>query len=839
MPSQTVYVLKAADLLFPGGILAIIVPESFLGDSTKKIESKRIYRQFNHVTQVSLDPNAFAWLGVRNFPTKLLILQRRAKALKNVPYNPEIVTLQDSNEVYHKYVKQVMEITRKQSPQITLECNRSLNHQKEKTRKEEQLLYQIHIHPRTKSQYVECKALLDKYYNQKQPKDMSWRQWEKERLHYSTVIKDITAVLRQQNRVEIDKIELVMNDDRIYHKAYSDKMQPEADELNEQMDMQRITQIVAFGKNQDLELCGPYQKLMRKKQREHRCQTTAYKEMQEDSKIREWLENWELRDKWGENPVKLSDRQLFDTNLTLQKKYAYLQWSQGAGKTVSGTAQGMYRLAHEQTDYVFVVSSAISIETTWAPFLEKYQIPHKVIKCRADLRQVYPGDFVLITLGRVKNYKRQIKHIVKLASRRLFLVYDEAQNSSALEESEDVGKLTKSTLTCFKALRYKLLLSGTSINNNVVESYPQLYLLYNASVNMLCMSQQLYSWNEESQSYDAYFNDRYGQAYPPYMEGMQYFRHSHLPEKLTVFGVVQRRQDILNSEELRKIIGYTMLTRTFKEVTGKDLERRSELRATMKAEETVLYEVALREFFRLEKEYFKTTNMTARKKAQARIIAQIKIMLRICTCAPVFRDYKGDIVTGKMEAIFSKISEIPNNRVAIGVRQNNIMMAYATACRKRFPNRPVFTVTGSDYSPDQRRSLIYGEFEDYDNAILVCTQQSLSESISIDSVDYCFLAEMHWNDSKMSQFYFRFIRYTSTRLKYIYYVNYADSIETNLIFLLVSKERMLRFLKGQDISFEDLFEEMGFVLSEHQGAIFRKYTEEGPELYWGQQKIAA
>ena len=148
-------------------------------------------------------------------------------------------------------------------------------------------------------------------------------------------------------------------------------------------------------------------------------------------------------------------------------------------------------------------------------------------------------------------------------------------------------------------------------------------------------------------------------------------------------------------------------------------------------------------------------------------------------------------------------------------------------------------MTGSDYSPDQRRSLIYGEFEDYDNAILVCTQQSLSESISIDSVDYCFLAEMHWNDSKMSQFYFRFIRYTSTRLKYIYYVNYADSIETNLIFLLVSKERMLRFLKGQDVSFEDLFEEMGFVLSEHQGAIFRKYTEEGPELYWGQQKIAA
>ena len=152
----------------------------------------------------------------------------------------------------------------------------------------------------------------------------------------------------------------------------------------------------------------------------------------------------------------------------------------------------------------------------------------------------------------------------------------------------------------------------------------------------------------------------------------------------------------------------------------------------------------------------------------------------------------------------------------------------------------MFTITGSDYQPHQRRELIYGRFEDFDNAILVCTQQSLSESISIDSVDYCFLAEMHWNDSKMSQFYYRFIRYISTREKYIYYVNYPEGIETNLIYLLVSKERMLRFLKGQDISFEELFAEMGFSLLHHRGAVFRGYDEEGrPELYWGQQQIAA
>lgn len=130
--------------------------------------------------------------------------------------------------------------------------------------------------------------------------------------------------------------------------------------------------------------------------------------------------------------------------------------------------------------------------------------------------------------------------------------------------------------------------------------------------------------------------------------------------------------------------------------------------------------------------------------------------------------------------------------------------------------------------------------EDYDNSILIYTQQSLSESISINCVDYCFIAELHWNESRMSQFYYRFIRYTSTRDKYIYYVNYPESIETNLIYLLVAKERMLRFLKGQEISFEKLFTEMGFDLSHHRGAVFRGYDTKGrPELYWGQQQIAA
>ena len=844
MSSQTVYILKAAELLSPGGLLAVIVPETFFGESTPKAENKRIYDVFNHVVQLSLDPNAFAYLGVRNFPTKLLILQRRAYALEAVPYSPELVLCENSGEVYEKYIEPAKELRRKAYPKIQLEKSRKESSKAEKGRLFNKLLYQIKVHPQTSGSYQECYMLVENYRTQKCPPGMKYDVWELTRLKSKDVLEKLRGVLSGQNNIEFDKVELVKGKGKIFYKAYSERTKDKAATLNNDMDEQEINRLIPFGSHEDIEKCGQYRKMLMKKKRAYKRQTTPFSKMREDTSLREWLQNWELSrydENFKEVKVKLNEMQLYDTNLSLQKRYSYLHWSQGSGKTVSGTAHGMYRLEKKQVDYVIVVSSAISIEGTWAPFLSDYGIPHRVIRCRCDLRRVFPGDFILITLGRVKNYKKEIKYILKRANRKMFLIYDEAQNSSALEQNEDTARLTKATLDCFHRLPYKLLMSGTSTNNNVVEAYPQLYLLYNASCNMLSMAKTLYRYNEEGDYYDEYYNNDYGKPYPPYIGGRNLFRMSHLPEKLTVFGVVKRTPDIFNAEVLREIISYTMITRTFKEVTGKDLERRSEILAVWTPEEMELYQIALKEFNRLEYLYFHSTNMSERKKAQARIIAQIKIMLRICTCAGVFPEYTGDGMTGKLHEICKRIRKLPNQRIAIGVRQNKIVREYARVLKEQFPDRPVITITGSEYGPRQRRALVNGEFAEQENAILVCTQQSLSESISIDFVDYCFITEFHWNDSRMAQFYYRFIRYTSMREKHIYYVNYSESIETNLIYLLVSKERMLRFLKGQDISFDDLFAEMGFDLSKHQGFITKQYDKDGrAELKWCRKdRIAA
>ena len=58
----------------------------------------------------------------------------------------------------------------------------------------------------------------------------------------------------------------------------------------------------------------------------------------------------------------------------------------------------------------------------------------------------------------------------------------------------------------------------------------------------------------------------------------------------------------------------------------------------------------------------------------------------------------------------------------------------------------------------------------------------------------------------MSQFYFRFIRYTSTRHKDIYFLTYAGSIESNLMQMVLAKEKLNLFMKGQDVDLDEIYE---------------------------------
>ena len=76
--SQAYYCQKAAAHMKPLGILALVVPCSYLADDfTDSRMIAAMEQQFSFLGQFRLSPSAFSYLGVRNFPTKVQFWQRR------------------------------------------------------------------------------------------------------------------------------------------------------------------------------------------------------------------------------------------------------------------------------------------------------------------------------------------------------------------------------------------------------------------------------------------------------------------------------------------------------------------------------------------------------------------------------------------------------------------------------------------------------------------------------------------------------------------------------------------------------------------------------------------
>lgn len=81
--------------------------------------------------------------------------------------------------------------------------------------------------------------------------------------------------------------------------------------------------------------------------------------------------------------------------------------------------------------------------------------------------------------------------------------------------------------------------------------------------------------------------------------------------------------------------------------------------------------------------------------------------------------------------------------------------------------------------------------------------------MNIDFVDKCMIAELHWDNVGMSQYYFRFIRYTSTRFKEVYFVTYKSSIETNLLKMILTKDKFNLIMKNKELADEEIEEKFG------------------------------
>lgn len=839
--SQMYYCLKAAELLKPMGIMAIVVPAQFLSDDyMDKQKIAEMEKYFSFMGQIEIMAGAFKYLGVTNYLTKVMFWQKRMDGEEvsgnyRLDCDAQMHNLNDTVDLLAYTKEKIVAPAKmlKQQNRARAKLRGRSDSYSEFDYQVQKMLFHIKKNPKLVDKYAKCREYLYKFQHQEQPKDMKSEEWAKIRITEAKVLAYLRRVIHSQNKKPSqDVVRLVKQDGGLVYKGYSQKSRNSIP-----ADLKQPIPFYELASGQaDVQGYEQYGRLIRRKQRDYERETKPFKDMTEQLDIARYLNEFTVYDKENEEWIYLNDIQKHDLNLVLQKHYHLLQWEQGGGKTLAGISTGQYRMEYQGARNVWVVSSAISIKNNWDLVFKNYGMTnYRMIRNLADLDAVQDGEFVIITLNMLSKYRKQIKRHIRIRSRNVCLVFDESD-----EMTNPDSKRTKAVLDCFRRVKFKLAMTGTVTRNNISECAPQLELLYNNSHNMLSWADTLYYFekdNDGEEFLNCSSNPYYGKPIPAYKPGYALFAESHLPEKITVFGVGKKSQDIFNAEALDKLLSYAVITRTFAEITGKEIRRIHQIPVSFAPAEREVYKKAIEEFYSMRSRYFALTG-NSRKDSMMALIQQITLLLRISAAPNTVAEYNSADVPVKIQAVCDMVEEWANEIVVIGVRHKIVVEAYAEEIRRRFPDRKLFVVTGSTTTLAGRRKL-KRTLKESGNGILLCTQQCLPSSVNFEFVNKIVIPELHFNNARMSQFYMRFVRFTSTDWKDIYFVTYSGSIESNQMQMVLAKEKLNLFMKGQDVDLDEVYNRFGVDYDLMSLLMSREQDDNGNfHIAWGEQQIS-
>ena len=831
--SQEYYMDKAYDVLNPAGFLMVIVPVSFMqSEFWEKTRVANINSSFSFVGQTKLNQDAFDSMGVHNFSTKVMVFLRRSRHIEMQPYNAdEFIPMEKLKDRVRK--------TRAMKQRIRIDLMRETNRidREELEAFEYRLskyMYELKAHAVLNRHIEKAEALVSKFRNQKPPENATNQQikdWERKKLTTGKVLGIIRKYITSQHSVPRKEVTLVKTSYGFKLKPYAprllDKVTHKAASINDLILGRAELPVPETVTESNRLQIRAAEKLIRRKQKQYEMQNLRFADMEEDVNLKEYLDRSTFINKDGE-ACEFTTLQKHDLNLVLQKRYALLNWQQGSGKTAAVYYRARFLLKFRKVRNAIIIAPAIATNMTWIPFLSVNRERFRVIRAESDLTNVPEGMFLVVSTSMLGKLRRGLVRYVKQTSRKLCLVFDESD-----EITNPTSQRTRNILCIFRRLKYKILDTGTTTRNNIAELYSQFELLYNNSVNMVCWSPQVYHENKEREIEEENNTD-YGTPFPAF-RGHVLFRACHCPGKATVFGIEKQNQDVYNKEELSELIGKTVITRKFRDFAGEKYKIQTHTVSPSDGEREV-YRVIIEEFCRICELYYNSTG-DAKKDAGLRLMRQIKLLIKACSVPHLIEGYSGDGIPNKTKYIEKLVRKIPG-KVAVGCTSIAAFDLYENHLRKCFPDRPVFVVKGD--VAFKRRQNIVTEFDSTINGILICTQQSLSSSVNIPACNQVILESLQWNIPRMEQFYFRFIRLDSKEMKDVHYVTYEDSVEQNLMALVLTKERLNEFIKTGEVKEQsEIFEEFDITMSVIDSLLVRTQDREGKiHISWGSQRIA-
>lgn len=875
--SQQFFSHKAYWLLNPGGFMLLVMPLSYLGsESMDKTSINQINRDFSFVGQSKLDPNAFSAVGVQNYRTKVMAFVRKSDNMDMNPYTADdFVSLEtlrinldkvkeekkrlrlkllreknmhsegsiESRLKNYKASKEDAKTTGKKPKvsqkdiQLNLLFKSMSVHEGQKSFENtlDKYLYELKTHKNLKKHYPKAVALVSKYRNQQPPKTdciEKKKHWEMYiKLTPTKVLNKIYKFIKFQNVVPQKEYKLKRTQYGFKLKYYgnpfseknTDKYVPLYQLVGNGVSLPEAKRMTPKLRKQYVQA----EKIIAKKVREFNLENAQWKDLEHDPELDHMIDNLTFVG-MKQTECKFSDLQKQDMGLTFRKRYSLLNWQQGSGKTAVLYHFAKYQLNRERVKNAIIVAPSIAIHMTWEAFLKYNNEDYRLITKPEHLEELPQGKIGILSVSMLGKVDNSLRAFMKRCSQKVCLIFDESD-----ELTSDQSLRTKRTLKCFRRAKYKMLGTGTTTRNYISELYSQLELLYNNSVNMLCRCFHIY-YEDDKREIKYRLNDHYNKPFPP-RRGASLFKHCFNPGKSSVFGIEKQNQDVYNKDSLWQLIGKAIITRKFREFAGDKYTIHTQTVAPAEGEYGV-YEKVITEFFTICNQYFNSTD-DQRKESSLKIVRQIQLLIKACSVPDLMPGYCSNDLPQKVQHIENMVRNI-TEKVAVGCTSLEALEYYEKHFIKSFPDRPLFVIKGE--VTFKKRQKILRTFEATDDGILVCMQQSLKSSVNIPECNEVILESLQWNIPRMEQFYFRFIRFDSEGHTNVHFVNYSNSIEQNIMALILTKERLNDFIQTGEVTEESaIFDEFGVSTSIIDSLFTREQDEEGKfHISWGQQNVA-
>lgn len=875
--SQHYFSYKAYWLLNPGGLMVLVMPMSYLADESRdRTYINMINRDFSFIGQTRLETDAFGSLGVENFGTKIMAFMRKSDSMELIPYQAaefvgmeglqhrmdsiktekkkaRLKLLRERNMIAEgniesrlkKYKASKEDIKTPGKRQKVTQKSVKLNllfqsmscHEGSKSfeRTLQKYLYELKTHKHLKKQYPKALSYVSKYRNQQPPLNCTNEErekWEKyKKILPAQVLKRLRNIIKKQYAVAEKKYVLrqtpygfkLKNLANPFSERNTDKYIPLYDLVANDVQLPQPQKMT-------LELARQYKyanKYIARKKRIFALENAEFKSMQRDPELDKYIDSLSFIG-MKQTECKFSDLQKHDMGLLYQKKYSLLNWQQGSGKTAVLYNYGKYLLETGKVKNVAIVAPSIAIHLTWVLFLRYNNADFVVVSSPKQLKNIPPGKIVVFSVSMLGKVDDAIIRFMKERSQKVCLLFDESD-----ELTNDASQRTKRTLKCFRRAKYKMLGTGTTTRNYVSELYSQITLLYNNSVNMMCYCYESY-YEDDHKVIRPRLNDYYNKPFPR-RGGARLFKACFNPGKATVFGIEKQNQDVYNKDSLWALIGKAIITRKFREFAGDKYTIHTQAVAPA-AGELGVYEKVIKEFVSIWSMFFNSTG-DSKKDSMLKIVRQIQLLIKACSVPDLMPGYCSDDLPQKVQHIENMVRNI-NEKVAVGCTSLEALEYYEKHFVQVFPERTLFVIKGE--LTFNRRQKILRAFEATDNGILLCMQQSLKSSVNIPECNEVILESLQWNIPRMEQFYFRFIRFDSEGYTNVHFVNYSNSIEQNIMALILTKERLNDFIQTGEVTEESaIFDEFGVSTSIIDSLFTREQDKEGKfHISWGEQKVA-